>query len=478
VNRTGNDEVEYVPTAVVQPECRQPIVDGRVFYPLGNLSLALPLTGMFTLHFVVDSKDIRDLSPAELSMEVIPGVTAVEMTDIIQAEPPFRRVVGQALTLELRTKDVAGNLRRGAGSRAGGDLYRLTVRKLNCGPAELSTPEKQVEDRDATPSTCDAIDPSTVVGGQGQLAPCTNSDPTSCGIDTDVTAADNRFAKARQNRVQSTDLGDGSYTIIADIPVTSTAIGLYAVKISKLDAAGIDDVAELEGSPFIHQVEAIDCCWAADKVNDPLDKWKFECPMVPTDKGDGCLCKAGYTSDVPNETPCEPCAKNKFKTEEDNITCTDCPLKTYTGTGTLDWQGTHFDMATTNGIKGAASERQCICQPDLFNVTLEPKVGCFDNSYEAFANAEQKPTPGDTSYSGKCLPCPHCSICEGNKQIKVKQHYWASYKNLYMYRCPMHLTFMQCLGTNGTKQCRDGFSGAMCSVCATDWIRTAVGKCG
>jgi hypothetical protein len=481
-NRTGNAELEYVPTEDMHTACRQPIVDGRVFYPLGNLSLALPLTGMYTIHFVVDSKDIRDLAPAEVSMEVIPGVTAVEMTEIIQDDPPFRRVVGQPLALELQTRDLAGNLRRGAGSRAGGDLYRLTVRKLNCGPA-VTEADKRLEDIQASVLTCDAIDSSTVgtngrPPGQGQLVDCSTS---VCGIDTDHISSnpdttDIRFQKARQDYVQSTDLGDGSYTLVMDIPVTSTAIGLYAVKIAKLDAAGQTEVGQLVGSPFIHQVAAIDCCWAADKVNDPEAKWRFECAMTPTDQGDGCLCKAGYSTDTPGVLPCEPCAKNKYKPENDNVTCTDCEVNTYTGTGTVDWQGTHYDLKA-EGIRGASSLYQCICNPEMFNVSLEAKVGCFDNGFEEELYKAQQPDPKDTSYSGRCLPCPYCSRCDGNKQIKVKPNYWASYKNLFMYRCPMHLTWRQCLGTNTTKQCREGFSGAMCSVCAADWIRTASDGC-
>ena len=69
------------------------------------------------MFFVVDSKHVTDLLPAEVNMKVYPGVTNLDESEVRQESPPWRRVVGKTLLLTLVTKDVAGNLRMQAGSK-------------------------------------------------------------------------------------------------------------------------------------------------------------------------------------------------------------------------------------------------------------------------------------------------------------------------------------------------------------------------
>jgi hypothetical protein len=76
----------------------------------------------------------------------------------------------------------------------------------------------------------------------------------------------------------------------------------------------------------------------------------------------------------------------------------------------------------------------------------------------------------------------------------IEQNYWAKPDNKYMYRCPNYEAFEQCWGNERAYEefmlkyeddpideeiplfeCRDGFTGIMCSECAAEWIRTDEG---
>jgi hypothetical protein len=470
----GAGVVEYMPDYTLHPKCDTPVEEGRVVYPydksrgVGNLSIPLPLAGDFTLNFVVDSKGVVDLAPAELNMRVYPGLTDVGESKVVQDDPQWRRVVGKSLDLTLETRDVAGNLRMGAGSRAGGDSYEVTIRKLDCVNGKFkddlkNNPKLTAADKRKLPN----VDPQQI-------------DPIFCAAISPQNGTHDLTTAFEAKKFSSTDLGTGSYEIKVFIPVSEDALGLYSVSIKM---TSVVPELPLPNSPFTLVVEPIDCC--SEFRNRPdirPDEIDYFCGMVSNQAGDDCLCKAGWFTDQSKVEPCRRCSEDHWKSTSANESCTSCPPDT----NTFKRVGVAAEFCQDENGK----DNCCVCAKEFYNVTTFRKVGCFPEHFEE--GLALKPTPDEMRTN--CKKCPECVKCPGDNMFFIEQNYWAKPDNKYMYRCPNYEAFEQCWGNERAYEefmlkyeddpideeiplfeCRDGFTGIMCSECAAEWIRTDEG---
>ena len=394
-NATGLTTTGWLLDDTVAASCIQPFVEGRVTYMDGNLSLLLPYMDDYELHFVPDS----GITPAIIHLRVSPGVTYVPNTQLLPSggQPLWQRIVGQRFVLMLETYDSAGNPRRGAGSKAGGDSYATCYKKITAADLEVA-PE-------AYYNYCRQ--------NQGSLS----------------AAQDN---------------GDGSYTFAISIPKSETATGSYFFSI--IMETGLSSFVNFDGSPYTLEIVTIDCCFGIADA-------ETMCGLVSTAIGDDCLCKPGYELYL---GICTKCKSSFYKQIAENSSCVACPPDTDT-----------FER------EGTAAIGDCVCQPNFYNISMYPETGCYDQNFlKPYAVSEVEIFVG-------CAKCLNCFSCPGDNQFVVKKDYWSQWRRLgdarFVYRCPSFSSWEQCLGSNSTFECNEGYTGSLCSECTSNWILTGKG---
>lgn len=173
---------------------------------------------------------------------------------------------------------------------------------------------------------------------------------------------------------------------------------------------------------------------------------------------------------------CVKCGKGTFADVAGSISCKRCPPDTYTDTigSTTLKHCTPCSVGKTTGDNGhlSTSENACKCKQNQFF----------------------------TSENGTCLPCPkgaNCSLGNGltAKQVYARPGFWKPSENATKYvscssaypspnalqlardRCCGSQTNCLKLATNPNTtfhpdlQCKTGYSGILCSVCAHDFVR-------
>jgi len=80
--------------------------------------------------------------------------------------------------------------------------------------------------------------------------------------------------------------------------------------------------------------------------------------------------------------------------------------------------------------------------------------------------------PRASNPSPVCLPCPANAECSQNTVRSVEGFWHSSAQSTQIHRCPMFTD-----ACAGGRDCKDGYSGNLCGVCAPGWGMTAPFKC-
>eukprot|EP01080_Neovahlkampfia_damariscottae_P000518 gene518-8031_t len=151
-------------------------------------------------------------------------------------------------------------------------------------------------------------------------------------------------------------------------------------------------------------------------------------------------CEAGKTASSYTEA-CFLCPPGTFKPAAGLFDCIKCEEDTYNSfSGSLKCDKCEGNT-TTNGLTGAITHNQCICQPGYYK---NPETETRSNSHQ------------------KCIECPSGAICpEYNTTVPfAKPGFWRSKTD--------YTTYYSCLpedscGGFGAENCTEGYAGARCA---------------
>ena len=217
-------------------------------------------------------------------------------------------------------------------------------------------------------------------------------------------------------------------------------------------------------------------------------------------------CKPGQSPNSEN-TDCDNCGLGRWG--DTNFKCHDCVVGTYQD-GKGETECKHCKKETY-GIKlfnkekqqrGAVSNTECESCPTNPDQTTGGKTGANNKDACQCPRSRFYQTINDETNETKCLECPDGADCSFKNGIKLKEiiaqpGYWRpTFDSVIFSDCRQGYTSMdrdelaldrccplgKCnnstgLNENGTmfthpdEQCKDGYKGALCLVCAENYVK-------